>query len=438
MSWDFSTEPEFQEKLDWIDDFVREEVEPLDLAFPDQHYEIAGPGLTGVLEPLKARVKDRGLWACHLEPELGGQGYGQLKLALMNELLGRSGWAPRVFGTQAPDTGNAEIIAKYGTEEQKATYLLPLLNGEMFSCYSMTEPQAGSDPKMFTTRAERDGDEWVINGEKFFSSNARVSSFFIVMAITNPDVSAYRGMSMFLVPADTPGINIVRNVATMYGDAERGSHAWIKYENVRVPATNLLGGEGQAFVIAQTRLGGGRIHHAMRSIAVCNQAFDMMCQRALSRHTQGSLLADKQLVQGQITESWMQIQQLRFMVLHTAWLIDQRTAAGDVSSAGVRKEIAACKVLAARAIHDVVYRAIHLHGALGMSQDTPLARMWQHAPTMGIVDGPTEVHVATVAKQVLKEHQPYEGTWPPYMLPERTEAARARFAEALEHEVGNL
>ncbi|MGZ4726587.1 MAG: acyl-CoA dehydrogenase family protein, partial [Acidimicrobiales bacterium] len=323
MSWDFETEPDFQAKLDWADAFVREEVEPLDLLWPDLVFTPLDGELRKVVDPLKQQVRDQGLWATHLGPDLGGQGYGQVKLCLLNEILGRSNWAPVVFGCQAPDTGNAEIIAHYGTDEQKERYLQPLLNGEVFSCYSMTEPHAGSDPTMFETRAERDGDEWVINGWKFFSSNAKTSAFLIVMAVTNPDVSAYKGMSMFLVPTDTPGVNIVRNVGLAGERADEGSHALIHYEDVKVPAEALLGGEGQAFAIAQTRLGGGRIHHAMRTIGLATKALDMMCERALSRETQGSLLADKQFVQGFIADSYAQLVQFRLFVLYTAWTIDK-------------------------------------------------------------------------------------------------------------------
>ena len=290
MAWDFETDPEYQKLLDWADEFVREEVEPLDLAFPHLQFVPLDDKRRKVIDPLKEEVRRKGLWATHLGPELGGQGYGQLKLALLNEILGRSQWAPIVFGCQAPDTGNAEIIAHYGTDEQKQKYLRPLLDGELFSCYSMTEPHAGADPTLFKTSAVRDGDDWVINGWKFFSSNAKTASFLIVMVVTNPDVSAYQGMSMFLVPADTPGVNIVRNIG-LHGERENeGSHALIHYDNVRVPGEALLGGEGQAFVIAQTRLGGGRIHHAMRTIGLSRKALDMMCERALSRETQGSRL----------------------------------------------------------------------------------------------------------------------------------------------------
>ena len=204
MAWDFETDPEFQEKLDWVDNFVREECEPLDLAFPHLQFHPLTPERRSIIDPLKEEVKKQGLWATHLGPELGGQGYGQLKLALLNEILGRSLWSSIVFGCQAPDTGNAEIIAHYGTPEQKEKYLQPLLQGECFSSYSMTEPHAGADPTLFKCRAWKDGDEWVIDGWKYFSSNAKTASFLIVMAVTDPEVSAYQGMSMFLVPTDTP------------------------------------------------------------------------------------------------------------------------------------------------------------------------------------------------------------------------------------------
>ncbi|HEY7053638.1 MAG TPA: acyl-CoA dehydrogenase family protein, partial [Mycobacterium sp.] len=279
MAWDFQTDPEYQELLDWAGTFVREEVEPLDHVWPQLQYTPPDDARRKAIEPLKEQVRQKNLWATHLGPELGGQGYGQLKLALLNEILGRSQWAPIVFGCQAPDTGNAEIIAHYGTPEQKDRYLRPLLDGELFSSYSMTEPQGGADPTQFLTRAARDGDDWVINGWKYFSSNAKTASFLIVMVVTNPDVSPYQGMSMFLVPTDTPGVNIVRNI-DLAGVEHEGSHALIHYDNVRVPSSALLGGEGQAFVIAQTRLGGGRIHHAMRTIGLSSAALDMMCERA--------------------------------------------------------------------------------------------------------------------------------------------------------------
>jgi len=433
MAWDFETDPDFQAQLGWADTFVSEEVEPLDLIWSGLEFTPLDEVRRRAIGPLKEEVRRRGMWATHLGPELGGQGHGQVKLSLLNEILGRSMWAPVVFGCQAPDTGNAEIIAHYGTSEQKEQYLRPLLNGEMFSCYSMTEPQGGADPTLFTTRAVKDGAEWVINGWKFFSSNASTASFLIVMAVTNPDVGAYTGMSMFLVPSDTPGINIVRNMGLGEEAQDAGSHALIHYEDVRVPEDALLGGEGQAFAIAQTRLGGGRIHHAMRTIGMAKSALDMMCERALSRHTQGSLLADKQFVQGYIADSYAQLMQFRLFVLYTAWLIDK---SNDYRK--VRKDIAAVKVLMPGVLHDIAWRSMQVHGALGVSNEMPFSRMLLAASVLGLADGPTEVHKVTIARQVLRDYQPSDDLWPSRHLPRRQAAARAKYAEYLEHQVGNL
>ncbi|WP_280260184.1 acyl-CoA dehydrogenase family protein [Nocardia abscessus] len=430
MAWDFETDPDYQAKLDWADEFVRTEVEPLDLVWPHEQYVPLAGKRRDAIAPLKKRVREQGLWATHLGPDLGGQGHGQVKLALLNEILGRSSWAPIVFGCQAPDTGNVEILAHFGTPEQKERYLRPLLDGELFSCYSMTEPQAGADPRQFTTAAVRDGDDWVINGWKYFSSNARTAAFLIVMAITDPEAGAYQGMSMFLVPADTPGIEIVRDVR-LYGEPEAaGQHALIHYDGVRVPDSALLGGEGQAFAIAQTRLGGGRIHHAMRTIGSAQKALDMMCERALSRETAGSRLADKQFVQGYIADSYAQLQQFRLFVLHTAWKIDKYN---DYKK--VRKDIAAVKTVMPTVLHDIAWRSMQVHGALGVTDEVPLMKMISGAAVMGLADGPTEVHKTTVATQVLRDHRPAEDIWPSEWLPRKREAAVARYADFLDAEV---
>jgi acyl-CoA dehydrogenase len=429
MAWDFETDPEYQRMLDWADEFVRDEVEPLDLVLHDP-YDKGDPRTMAIVRPLQKQVKDQGLWACHLGPELGGKGYGQVKLALLNEILGRSRWAPSVFGCQAPDSGNAEIIAHFGTPSQKERYLRPLLDGEISSCYSMTEPHGGADPTLFTTRAVRDGDEWVIDGEKWFSSNARHAAFIIVMAVTDPEISAYKGMSMFIVPAGTPGLSIVRNVGV--GSEREGSHGYVRYEGVRVPADHLLGDEGGAFVIAQTRLGGGRIHHAMRTIAQVRKAFDMMCERAVSRQTRKGSLATLQMTQEKIADSWIEMEQFRLLVLRTAWLIDKHQ---DYRK--VRKDIAAVKAAMPKVFHDVVQRSMHLHGALGISNEMPFSAMMVVAQALAIADGPTEVHKVTVARQLLKGYEPVEGLWPSGHLPTRKAAARERYAEFLEHEVGN-
>lgn len=426
---DFSIDPEFEAHLDWIREFVATEIEPLDLAFAGEEmvYDKSSRLYAEVIRPLQQVVKDRGLWSCHLTPEYGGQGFGQVRLAYMNEILGRSQFGPTVFGSQAPDSGNAEILAHYGTPQQKATYLEPLLDGRISSCYSMTEPQGGADPSMFATRAVRDGDEWVIDGEKWFSSSMRFASFVIVMAITDPEVSVYKGMSMFLVPTGTPGLEIVRNVGVGGEPEGHGGHAYVRYNAVRVPIDNLLGGEGNAFAVAQTRLGGGRLHHAMRTVGAVSRCLDMLCERALSRTTQGELLARKQATQEKIADSWIELTQFRLQVLHAAWRVDQ------VGGHAARKEIAGVKVATPKVYREAVLRTMQLHGALGVSNEMPLASMLMASVVMGIADGPTEVHKGTLAREVLKDHRPADGAWPSEHLPDRRAAARAEFAELLEH-----
>ncbi|MGI4815509.1 MAG: acyl-CoA dehydrogenase family protein [Janthinobacterium lividum] len=421
MTWGFETEPEFQKELDWIDDFVREEIEPLDLVL-DTPYDVHSDLRNRLMRPLQQEVKKRGLWACHLGPNLGGPGYGQVKLALMNEILGRSTFAPSVFGCQAPDSGNAEILAHYGTPEQKKRFLEPLLSNEIISCFSMTEPQGGSDPQTFTTRAVRDGDHWVITGQKWFSSNARLASFFIVMAVTDPDVSAYKGMSMFIVPADTPGIRILRNVHLPTRKPGYGGEGYIAYEGVRVPADHVLGEPGKAFEVAQTRLGGGRIHHAMRTIGEARKALDMMCERAVSRESQGSRLADKQLVQAMVAESWLELEQFRLLVLRTAWRIDQYD---DYKR--VRKDISAVKFAMPKVLHDIVSRAMQVHGSLGLTDEMPFVEQLVTSYILGLADGPTEVHKVTLAKLLLREYKPADELFPSYHLPRRREAALRKF-----------
>ncbi len=427
MSWDFETEPEFQKHLEWIEQFVRAEVEPLDYVL-ESPYDVRDEKRNKLVRPLQAEVRQRKLWACHLEPELGGQGYGQVKLALMNEILGRSRFAPTVFGCQAPDSGNAEILAKYGTPEQKKRYLQPLLDNEIVSCFSMTEPQGGADPKVFATRAELHGDDWVINGEKWFSSNARWASFMILMAVTDPDATPYRKLSSFIVPADAPGVNIVRNVGV--GDEPEGSHAYIRYQDVRIPKDHLLANRGDGFVVAQTRLGGGRIHHAMRTIGQVRRAFDLMCERALSRNTQGSVLADKQMVQEKIADSWIEIEQFRLLVLRTAWRIDRYK-----DYLKVRKDISAVKAQMPKVFHDVVVRALQIHGSLGVTPEMPFVDQVLESFVMGLADGPTEVHKITLARQILRDYKPAKGLFPSGHIPALREAAIRKFADRIELEV---
>lgn len=422
--WEFETEPEFQQQLDWIDEFVRREVEPLDHLLGSQ-WNIHDPKFEKLARPLQQKVRERGLWACHLGPELGGKGYGQVKLALMNELFGRSRFGPIIFGAQAPDTGNAEILAHYGTPEQKKNYLEPLLDNRIVSCFSMTEPQGGADPLVFKTSAVPDGDEWVISGEKWFSSNARFAEFLIVMAVTDPDASPYRRMSMFIVPRQTPGVEIIRNLS-FFGEPE-ATHAYMRYNDVRVPAENMLGGRGDAFVVAQVRLGGGRLHHAMRTIAQAKRALEMMCERALSRETKGERLSAKQMVQEKIADSWVQLRQFRLLVLETAWMIDKYH---DYKK--VRKNIAAVKAVMPSVLHDIASRALQIHGSLGLSNEMPFADWVVNSFHVALADGPTEVHKITVAREVLKEFEPCESLFPAYHIPNEYERAIDLYGDLLD------
>ena len=406
MAWDFSTEPEFQEKLDWVERFCKEELEPFDTVFP-YAVRTKDPKIKALVAGMQQQIKDQGLWALFLDEDLGGPGLGQLKLGLLNEILGRYPAAPSFFGTAAPDTGNMEMLAAYGTDEQKERWLFPLMRQEMFSAYSMTEPQGGSDPNLFRTFATRDGEEWVINGEKWFTSAGRAADILFVMC-TN---------GMFVVPRDTPGVEI---------QPVPRSHNHIIYNDVRVPLDHLLGPEDGAKVLAQRRLGGGRIHHAMRTIAQCKLAFDMMCERALSRESHGKIIAEHQMVQEKIADSYAQIAMLRLFVLETAWKID------NTSTQEARTDIAAVKYTMAKVLRDVSFNALHIMGSLGTTDLTPLQAMYAGAPTMGIADGVDEVHKATVARNVLKSYRPHEGYWPTEYYPAKRAAAKEKMQPLLD------
>src|SRR5262245_11346745 len=413
-----------------MSDFVRAEVWPIETVFE----ELGQDGFLGAIEPLQAQVRERGLWAAHLPPELGGQGFGQVKLGLMHEILGSSPFAPPVFGNQAPDSGNSEVLALAGTPDQKERYLYPLLAGDLRSAFSMTEPEtAGSDPPLLRTRAVEDGDAWVITGHKWFSTNGSVADFLIVMAVADPEAKAHQRASMFVFPADTPGVRIVRDVPTMEHPIEHfgryGGHSEIFYEDVRVPKDALLGARGAGFLIAQQRLGPGRIHHCMRWLGVSRRAFDMLCERAVSRFAFDSLLADKQTVQNWVADSLAQMQAARLMTLHAAWKMDSEGAAA------ARTEISLIKFFGAGVLYDVVDRALQIHGALGYSTDLPLEQMYRFARAARLYDGADEVHRQSVARRVLRGYEPVEV--PSQHVPTRREAARRRFADLLEAVASN-
>ncbi len=347
---------------------------------------------------LIALVKERGLWAPHLPEEYGGMGIGFLKLAYMNEILAWSPYSNPIFGILAPNSGNQKILVKYGTPEQKKKWLEPLVAGTMQSCFAMTEPDApGSDPRSLQTRAVREGDEWVINGHKWFSSNAKRADFAIVMCRTEDasDADVNGRMTQIIVPTDTPGFHYIRSVP-VWGQ-EHGHHGEIIFENCRVPYENRLGREGSGHQAAQDRLGAGRVYHCMNCIGQMWRAFDMMVRRALDREVHGGPLADKQFIQGFIADSYMDIQAARLMTIRCAELMEHGLDA--------RTDISAIKIFVPNAMHRVVDRAIQVHGALGVSSETPLEGMYRGARTLRLADGPDEVHRILIAKNVLKRYR---------------------------------
>jgi acyl-CoA dehydrogenase len=427
MAWDFSTEPEFEAKLAWMRDFVHEEIYPIETIGES----ITQAQLDAIYAPLHAQVKEQGLWAAHLPPELGGQGYGQVKLGLMHEILGASMYASNAFGCQAPDSGNAEIIAIAGTPEQKERWLEPLLAGDLFSAFSMTEPDTpGSDPTQLRTRARPDGDGWILDGHKWFTSNGSIADFLIVMAVTDPDARAHQRASMFIVPVDTPGVEIVRDVPNMEHPYEKppflGGHTEIRYNNVRLPAEALLGAAGEGFVIAQKRLVPGRIHHCMRWLGIARRAFDMMVERATYRPVRGGLLADKQTVQGWISDSAAEMHAARLMTLHAAWKMD------NFGSSAARHDVSMIKFFGAKVLHDVVDRSLQVHGALGYSADMPLEFLYRFSRHARFVDGADEVHRETVARGLLRAVEVPADQMPTEHVPTRKAAALAKFAHILE------
>jgi alkylation response protein AidB-like acyl-CoA dehydrogenase len=348
-----------------------------------------------LLRQLQGRVKSEGLWAAHLPREAGGLGMGNVTLGLINELLGRSPIAPRIFGTSAPDTGNTEILWLAGTPEQKRRYLEPLVADEVRSCIAMTEPEvSGSDPTLIRTTAVWAGDAWVLNGHKWFITNAHGAAFAIVFAVTDPEAPAHRRTSMFIVPTDTPGYEFVREVPVM-GEHSEGGHCELRFVDCRVRADSMLGERGGGFALAQARLGPGRITHCMRWIGVAQRSFELMLARATSRETRGQKLADFQTIQNWIADSAAELHGFRLMTLHAAWKMDR----GD----DARKEISIIKFVGARVLQEVLDRAIQVHGALGFSQDSPLEGWYREARAARIYDGPDEVHRMVVARQILKE-----------------------------------
>ncbi|MCP9486882.1 MAG: acyl-CoA dehydrogenase family protein [Gaiellaceae bacterium MAG52_C11] len=388
---ELAIEPQVKERRAQVRAFMEEHIYPNEAAL-----EREDEAADALIAELRERAKEAGIWAPHLPREAGGTGSGFIEYALLNEEIGRSMWAQLVFNCQAPDAGNGEILHLFGTEEQKEQFLRPLVEGTARSFFSMTEPEvSGADPTGLQTTAVADGAEWTIDGHKWFSSSAEGATFGIVMAVTDPDAPPHRRMSQILVPADTPGVEVVRPIPVM-GHEGRGwsTHCEVRYTGVRVPLENVLGEPGDGFRIAQKRLGPGRIHHVMRWLGQMQRAFELMCSYALEREVGGGPLAEKQTVQNWIADSAAEIQACRLMTLDAARKLDD----GDEA----RIEVSLIKFFAAGVLHDVIDRAIQVHGGRGLTDLSPLGQMYIHARGARIYDGPDEVHRMVVARRILK------------------------------------
>ena len=395
---DFELSPRIEELRERVRAFMEEHLYPAELeAIRALDEEVCqGKPYPGILVEIRSKARSEGLWNLFMPDERYGAGLNNLEYGVLCEEMGRSPLvAPMAFNCSAPDTGNMEIIAEHGTEQQRERWLQPLLDGEIRSCFSMTEPEvSGSDPTTLRTRAQLDGDEWVINGHKWFTSGAVGAEVAIVMCVTDPASHPYARASMILVPTDNPGFELVRPVSVM-GHSGGPGHCEIRYESCRVPASNLLGERGAGFVVAQDRLGPGRIHHCMRAIGTAERAIEMMCRRANEREAFGGKLADKQFVQDFVAKSRMEVDQARLLTMLAAWKMDAR------GKREARPEISMIKVVAANVVMDVLDRAIQVHGALGMSDDTPLAGMWRFSRMLKVADGPDEVHKMVLARREL-------------------------------------
>jgi acyl-CoA dehydrogenase len=395
---DFELGPRLEDLRDQVRAFMDEHVYPVEREAMEALDEEVAPGVPypEILIGIRARARDAGLWNLFMPDERYGAGLANWEYGVLCEEMGRSPMvAPMAFNCAAPDTGNMEILAEHGTDEQRRRWLEPLLDGAIRSCFSMTEPEvAGSDPTTLEGSAELDGEEWVINAHKWFTSGALGAEVAITMVVTEPDAHPYGRASMILVPTDAPGYELVRSVSVM-GHARGPGHCEIRYEDCRVPAANLLGERGGGFVVAQDRLGPGRIHHCMRAIGTAERAIELMARYANRREAFGGKIGEKQFVQDFIARSRMEVDQARLLTLNAAWQMD------TAGKRAARQAISMIKVVAANVVMDVLDRAIQVHGALGMSDDLPLAAMWRYSRMLRVADGPDEVHKMVIARREL-------------------------------------
>ncbi len=394
---DFAIPSHLVDTLAAVDRLLAERIIPAEAAVLEQGFVKAAP----LLAELRAAVQAAGLWGPQIPKDAGGMGLGLVDHALVSERIGRSPLGHYAFGCQAPDAGNLEVLHKWGTAEQKARWMAPLAKGEIRSCFSMTEPEnAGSNPVLLSCTATLDGDHWVVDGHKWFTTGADGAAFAIVMAVTNPEATPHARASMIIVPTDTPGFELVRNIPIM-GDAGGGwaSHGEIRYHGCRVPKANLLGPQGAGFLIAQERLGPGRIHHCMRWIGICERTFQLMCQRAVSREiAPDKTLASRQIIQAWIAEARAEIDAARLMTLSAAWTIESQ------GFQAARDQVSLIKFFVADVMMRLIDRAIQVHGALGVTSDTLLAHYYVHERGARIYDGPDEVHKMVVAKRLLAQY----------------------------------
>ncbi|HEU4739543.1 MAG TPA: acyl-CoA dehydrogenase family protein [Solirubrobacterales bacterium] len=395
---DFTPSPEVAQLRERVLDFMDGEIYPQERELMEALDAEVGPGVPypANLTAVREKAKNDGLWNLFMPDERFGPGLKNWEYGLLCEEMGRSPMAaPMAFNCSAPDTGNMEILAEHGTSEQRERWLEPLLEGRIRSCFSMTEPEvSGSDPTLLQAKATLDGDEWVVEGHKWFTSGAVGADLAIAMVVTDPDAHPYARASMICVPTDTPGFNLVRPISVMGHDGGPG-HCEIRYEECRVPKENLLGERGAGFAVAQDRLGPGRIHHCMRAIGTAERAHEMMCRRANERTAFGGPLGEKQFVQESIAASRMEIDQARLLTLYAAWKMDTE------GKRAARQAISAIKIVAANMVMDVLDRAIQIHGSLGMTDDTPLAIMWRFSRMLRLADGPDEVHKMVLARREL-------------------------------------
>ena len=395
---DFLISDKIKTIVDMINEFVEKELIPLEPEFLVKDFK----DLLPVLKEKQDIVKKMELWAPNFPTECGGMGLSLLEHGLVSEALGRSPLGHYVFWCQAPDAGNVEILNEHGTKEQKLRYLNPLVEGKIRSCFAMTEvDMPGSNPVMLESTAIKDGDDYIINGHKWYTTAADGADFAIAMVVTNPEASTYLQASMIIVPCDTKGFNMVRNIPVMgHEGSDYFSHAEILFESCRVPQKNLLGQEGHGFVIAQDRLGPGRIHHCMRWLGICRRSLDLMCKRANERviSPSGKTLATRQTIQNWVAESATELQAARLLTLNSAWQID------TMGAKKARDSISMIKFVVANTMNNIVDRALQVHGGLGMTDDTILAFFYRHERAARIYDGADEVHKSSLAKRILRRY----------------------------------